>query len=449
MTQTTRLAGAAALLAVLGGLVYLSDKQEEKKAGKPAADTSPKILEIPEDQIAQVSIKKKDGEPVVLKRDGTKWTLTAPTASAADQDAARSLVTSLSSFASDKLIEEKAADIAPFGLAAPSIEVVVTKKDGKTAKLLIGDDTPTGGGAFAKTDGDARIFSVASFNKTNVDKSWKDLRDKRLLTVDSDQISRVELSAKGQTIELGKNSKSEWTIIKPGPYRADNFQIEELVRKLKDAKMDTAISSEDAAKAAGKFAGGTPVGVARVTDNAGTQTLEIRKVAADSAYYAKSSALDGVHKVANELGEGLDKKLEDFRNKKLFDFGFNELTAIEVSSGGKSYAFTKSGENWTAGGKTMDPAGVQSLIDKARDLAALKFADNGAGEAALSIMVTAKGGKAEKVSIVKNKDNFHYAKRESEPAFYELDGKVADEIRQAAMDVKEPAAAKPAVSKKK
>ena len=153
----------------------------------------------------------------------------------------------------------------------------------------------------------------------------------------------------------------------------------------------------------GKFASGLPIGVARVTDSSGTQTLEVRKVTADNAYYAKSSVVDGFHKVASELGEGLDKKLEDFRNKKLLDFGFNELTAIEVSSGGKAYAFTKSGEAWTSGGKTMDSTGVQSLIDKARDLAAVKFADQGAGEAALEITVTAKGAKApEKIVVVKN-----------------------------------------------
>ena len=152
--------------------------------------------------------------------------------------------------------------------------------------------------------------------------------------------------------------------------------------------------------------------------------------------------------MANELGEGLDKSLADFRNKKLFDFGFNELTRIEVSTGGKSYAFAKVGESWTSGGKTMDPAGVQSLIDKARDLAALKFADAGAGETAVEITLTPTGKSPEKVTVVKNKDNFYFARRDGETAVYELDGKGVDDLKQAAMDVKEPAAAIPPEKKK-
>src|SRR2546422_7724806 len=45
--------------------------------------------------------------------------------------------------------------------------------------LLIGDDIPTGNGAYAKLDEDPRVFTIASYNKTSLDKAVKDLRDKR------------------------------------------------------------------------------------------------------------------------------------------------------------------------------------------------------------------------------------------------------------------------------
>src|SRR5262249_48592478 len=158
---------------------------------------------------------------------------------AADQDSVQSLVSSLDSVTSDRLIEDKATDLASYGLASPSIEVTVNRKDGKTEDLLIGDDTPTGGGAFVKLKNDQRGFSVSSSVKSGLDKTSKDLRDKRLLTFDSDKLTRVQLDTKGQTVEFGKNNQNEWQILKPKPLRADGSQVEDLIRKLKDAKMDT------------------------------------------------------------------------------------------------------------------------------------------------------------------------------------------------------------------
>ncbi len=439
-----RLAFAAIALAVVGGLVYWSDQDEKKKEGKPAADASPRLVEIPEDQIVQLEMKKRGGDTTTLKRgaDG-KWTLTAPQALPVDQDAAKTLAGSFNPLPSDKLIEDKAADFAQYGLTAAAIEVTVTKKDGKTAKVLFGDDTPTGSTVFARLDGDPRVFTVATTNRGNVDKTAKDLRDKRLLTFDSDKLSRMELTIKGQSLEFGKNGKGEWTIVKPKPLRADNFAVEDLAKKLKDAKMDLGQNDDEIKKAATTFASATVVAVAKMTDASGTQQIEVRKDK-DKSYYAKSSVVDGVHKVEAALGEGLDKSLNDFRQKKLFDFGFNDPNKIELHEGAKTTAFAKTGDKWMANGKQMDSTGVQSVIDKLRDMPSIKFLDTAAGAPYLDVTVTSQDGKSvEKVAISK-KENYYFAHRENEPAFYELDGKVVEELKQAAADVKESQPAKPA-----
>ena len=40
----------------------------------------------------------------------------------------------------------------------------------------------------------------------------------------------MDLTAKGQPVEFGRNAKQEWQIIKPKPQRADNGQVEDLVQ---------------------------------------------------------------------------------------------------------------------------------------------------------------------------------------------------------------------------
>jgi len=438
---------AVIVLAGLGGGVYWSDKAKQAEEKAPAKDAPPKILTIPDDQFKVIRLQKTGGDTtVVQKSDAGKWEIKQPKPLAADQDSVGSVVSALSSLTSDRLIEDKASDLAQYGLASPSIEVIVTKKDGKTEDLLVGDDTPTGGSTFVKLKNDPRVFSVSSGTKSSLDKSSKDLRDKRLLTFDSDKLTRVELQAKGQTVEFGKNNQNEWQILKPKPLRADGSQVEELVRKLKDAKMDTSVSDEDAKKAVTAFASGTRVGVANVSDSAGTQTIEVRVVSKDKDknYYAKSTAVEGIYKVGNDLGEGLDKDLNSFRNKKLFDFGFNDPTKVSIDK----TTYEKNAEKWMAGGKQMESATVQAVVDKLRDPASTKFLDSGTGATVLEAAITSNDGKRhEKVAIMKQGAGY-IAKRENEPSVYELDAKAVEELQKTASEVKEFQPPKPDTKKK-
>ena len=194
-------------------------------------------------------------------------------------------------------------------------------------------------------------------------------------------------------------------------------------------------ATKDAREAAANFAAGTPVATVKVTDTSGTQELQIRKKGDD--YFAKASAVAGIQKVAADLGTGVDKSLTDFRNKKLFDFGFNEPTKIEMHANGKSYSFQKSGEKWTAGGKEMDNTSVQAFLDKLRDLAAASFVDTGFTTPVIDVTVTSSDGKrVEKVLISKSGDKY-IGQRENEPSLYELDTKIGGlDLVRAAGDVK-------------
>jgi hypothetical protein len=431
---------AIGLLAVLGGLTWWSNKTQKDPA--KATDAAPKILTIPDDQFKEIKVQKTGGETLVLRKsDQNKWTIAEPKALPADQDSAGQVASALASLSADKLIDEKATDLAAYGLGAPSLSVTITRKDGKSDNLLFGDETPTGSGSYVKLASDARVFTVASFTRTSVDKTANDLRDKRLLTFDSDKLTRVELTAKGPAIEFGKNNQNDWQILKPRPLRADGSQVEDLVRKLKDAKMDPTVSYEDAKKAVAAFGAGAKVAVVAVADSAGTQTLEVRKDK-DKNYYAKSSVVEGVFKVDAALGDGIDKAVDDFRQKKLFDFGFNDPTKVEL----KAATYAKSGDKWMAGPKQMDSASVQTLIDKLRDLTSIKFLEKGGGEEVFTATVTSSDGKrVEKVAISKQGDQY-LGKRENEPSIYEIDGKLVEELQKAAGDIRE---AKPEAATKK
>ncbi len=225
--------------------------------------------------------------------------------------------------------------------------------------------------------------------------------------------------------------------------RADGSQVEELLRTLRDAKMDLS-GSEDDKKVSAAFGSGTLFATAKVTDVSGAQELQVRKNKDD--YYGKSSVVPGVFKLSSGTGTGLDKGLDDFRNKKLFDFGFADPEKVEIHDGAKSYFLTYSGGDWWSNGTKMDAGTVSALIDKIRDLSAVKFPEAGFASPLIDLTVTSDGGKrVEKVLLSKNGDNYE-AKRENEPALYELNASSVSELQKSAAGLK-PAPA-PAPKKK-
>jgi hypothetical protein len=433
---------AAVLLVALAGVVFWSKKAKQVEEKETVSATAaPKILDIPYDKIAKLEFRRRGSEPVVAEHKGKKWALIAskfPT----DSGELNILVAGLAPLNADRLVTDKTSDLGQYGLATPSFELDVTETGGAVHRLLFGDEVPTGSGFYAKLAGSPKVFTVATDTKNNLDKTANDLRDRRLIAFDSGKLTRIDLLVKGQTIEFGKNNQNDWQILKPRPLRADGGLVEDLIRKLQEAKMEFPASPEDAKKAAAAFAAGTPVAIASVTDAVGTHQLQVRKDKAGD-YYAEGSAQEGIYKIASDVGAALDKNLDDFRNKKIFDFAWMDPNGIDIRDGTNSVSYRRSGDKWTSGGKTMDTVTIETLIDKLRGLTATQFVEKPFSSPSIDLTVTSLDGKrVEKVSLAQA-GNIWLARRENEPTIYQLDANVVAELQKAIASVKEaPKAAK-------
>jgi Domain of unknown function (DUF4340) len=292
---------AVIVLAALAGVLYWSQRRKPPVESAAVPPATPVVLKIDPSQVTEFSIKQKGLDPVTLKKTDSQWQITEPKPYRADQEAVSAVLSTLSTLSADRVVEEKAADRKQYGLEQPAAEV-----DVGTHQLMLGDDTPAGGDVYVAVAGDARVFTVSSYTKTSLSKSLNDLRDKSLLTLNPDKVSRVELLKKGQDLEFDR-TKDGWQILKPSASPADATAVNDLVRTLTNARMDlTAVATG--------YAQATPVGTAKLTGDSGVQTLEIRKI--KDEYYAKSSATEGIYKVDSSLGQAFDKKLEDFQPKK-------------------------------------------------------------------------------------------------------------------------------------
>jgi hypothetical protein len=301
---------AVVVLAALAGVLYWSEHRKVPDENAAVSGTAaPVILKIDPANTTQLVIKQKGSDPVTLEKAAGTWQITGPKSYPADQNAIAGMLSTLSGLSADRLVADKGANLSQYGLAAPAVELDITGKVHSTQQLLLGDDTPVGGNAYAALAADPKVFTVSNYNKSSLNKSLNDLRDKSLITISADKVSRVELLKKGEDIEFDR-TKDGWQILKPKASPAESSAVNDLVRTLTDARMDLSATGN----ASAEFAHATGVGTAKLTGDTGVQTLEVRKNKDD--YYAKSSAAEGAYKVDSTLGQALDKKLDDFISKK-------------------------------------------------------------------------------------------------------------------------------------
>ncbi len=444
MMKMRQLIAAAVVLAALAATLYWSN--HHKPADTSAkTDATTKIISLTRDDINKLEIKKQGEGDVVLNRVGPDhWKITSPKTLIADENVVSPMLYALSPMDSATLIEEKAGDLKPFGLADPAVTVSVTEKDGKTQTLRFGDNTPTGDSAYVMLSGDPRLFSVAAATKTEFDKNLTDLRDKRLLPVDFENITSVQITNPKLNLTFGSDD-GQWTVRIPKQMRGDTSKLEGVMEKLKEADMDPSTPTAEMNKAASLFASGTPVATVKATDASGTQELQVRKNG--NAYYAKTTAMNGAYKVSNDLGKDVAQNLEEFREHRLFDFAAEDPDKVEMHDGPKAYYLTHSGEDyWSGEGKKMDPLSVQDFLRVVRTLTATKFVTSGFSDPTIKIVATSRGGKrVEKVDIAKTGANY-IAKREDGPTLYELDPARIADLRKNAAAMK-PAQAPPAKKK--
>ena len=428
---------AAIVLAALSAGVWWAKKHPSASTTAAATPPVQKIADIPQSKVQGIDISKKGSATLTLQAHNGRWSITSPGQYPADQDAVTTFLSALSPLNADTVVDDHPKDVAQFGLSDPQLSVTVHEANGKSDQFLLGSDVPAGSLTYLRTGAKPTVYAVANSVKSSFDKSVNDLRDKRLLTFDSNKVTSVDLVSSKGDLEFAKNNQGDWQIAKPQPARADSFQVEELLRKLADAKMDPSTNADNQKKIDAAFAGAQPVGMAKLTDAAGTQSLEVRKSKDD--YYAKSSVVKGDYKISTDLGQEVGKSPDDFRNKKIFDFGFSDPTKLVVQQGSSEKTYARSGTDWKASGQTMDAGSVQALIDKLRDVAATKFVTSGFTSPMLTVAITSNDGKrSEKAEFAKVNDGY-LARRGNEPTLYQVDNKAVSDILEAGKGIK-PAA---------
>lgn len=373
--------------ALLGAGIWLSNRRETQE--QEAEEQAKRLFgELEAGEVEWVALTTEDGrEARLVRRDGA-WRVAEPVDFPADPTAADGIAGALATLSSEAVIEEPQAPEV-YGLGEDA-RVVRFSAEGEEHELRIGKQTPVGANRYAATGGEGgQVYTVASFKTSAFDKPLDDLRERRPLRFEREDVARIEAEWTGGRAVVEKQDGA-WKLVEPFAAEADANTIETL---LSDLAFLRAAGFVDEPPPPGEVGLDRPEyrvvlsGTAEEGQEAPRWELAIGSVI-DANARAGRAAEPALYKIPEDRFQKLPKKVEAFRFKQLssyvasdaerFELVFHDLEAAEQgASNVVTITGTRTEEGWETEPEPM-AAGLASRL--VAELARLEAADIAAEE---------------------------------------------------------------------
>ncbi|PYN44202.1 MAG: hypothetical protein DMD95_11540 [Candidatus Rokuibacteriota bacterium] len=316
---------------------------------RPLADFRDKaVLAFDQKDVTALEIITRDDTIAVEQADG-RWKLTRPRALPADGDMLRDFLEKLRAARVKEFVAEAPRSLEPFGLDRPVKVSIHTgrDKDRATKTLLFGRGDPAKKGVYAMRAGESAVVVIPDETWAAVPKNVAVLRDKTVVEVERDKVTRLEIESPKGAVTLAQEN-GRWKITAPEALPADQVEAGAVLFKLRELRAQ-AFLSEDAA--------GVPRYLAKPTVRVtigeqgapAPRTLLLapspeRRGGAPTAYAGLAGRgpvvlVDG--KVLEELGRSVD----DLRDRALLPgLEPKDIKRMRVRAGGQTVVVERSGD---------------------------------------------------------------------------------------------------------
>jgi Domain of unknown function (DUF4340) len=298
--KTRGLILAAAALALLAGVLYWSNRREAAKTAAGGTPEAPRIINLNSDDITRINIQRNQTETIgLVKLDSGDWQVEETPVLPGESGTISSLLSTLAKLDSQRIVQEKPGDLAAYGLAKPAVEANITTKDGKTSKLLLGDNTPAGSSTFAMVANDPRLFTVSSYVKTSLDKPAPDFADKKLFAFGFDFPKKVDMRIDGKSYGITFNG-DDWKL---GDTKMDATSMQSVIARIRDLE-----GMRFVATGLGK-----PVVELTVLAKDGKSTEHVEMSKSGNEYIARRDGHPALYVVSDALITDLQKYVNDMK----------------------------------------------------------------------------------------------------------------------------------------
>src|SRR5512144_3134103 len=373
------------LAAGLGGFFYydtytLGPRREKAESAKG------RIWTVEPKDVEAVTVVRK-GETLRLKRaaDGG-WDMLEPVKTRGDRAVVDDMVTGLATARMDREIDPNPAKPADFGLDPPEAEVKLEVKGRPEPLVLrVGSKNPTGVWIYAREGGKPAVITLSESIARDASRPVADFRDRTVIAFDRRNVTGVDLDVNGEQIGLAADEPGKWRIVKPRALRADTDLVSEFLDKLEGAKAVEFV--DDAPKSLAPYGLDKParvtVWVGRDKDRAARTLLVGRPVPEKKGVYVKREGEPGVILTAEALWTAFPKTVAALRDKTVVSYAYDKLATVAIAHGRQTIDLEKEGTAWKLTAPEAlraDSGAVTQLLWKIRDLRALGFIAEGAGD---------------------------------------------------------------------
>ena len=451
------------VLAGLGGYIYFVDSKRPANTSLDGEPARTKVFTVEADKVNEIRLTAK-GQTSLLRKTDAGWQMIEPTQVEADPPEAIGLAQAIANLESVREVVDNPSDLKQFGLAEPPIAVEFKAEGGASGSFKLGNKNATQGEIYALKGGDDTVFLVSSFQESSFGREPFALRDKKILKFDREKADTLALVKGGNAIELSRNG-SDWRVVKPVASRSDYSTVEGFITRLSSANMSRLV--EENVKDLAKYGLDKPVMTVTIGAGSAKAVLEVGNTEGDQAY-AKDASRPIVFTVDSTLHADLNKNLDDYRKKELFEFRAFYLVkmraVLDAPGGPKTYEIEKvppakpgEADTWKVtrvGGSShnADAAAMDDLLNKLVALKAESFVTGntptGLDKPALVVGASYDDGKFERVRFGAVGDNA-YALRDGEAGVAKVETAAMRAAMQAFDTVVMPPSTEPKLAEKK
>lgn len=265
------------------------------------------VLNIPSSDVTSFAIKNPSGEFAAdLNKD--QWKFTKPEDAPADKSAIDMLVSAVTSGKMTTVVSEKPENPSKYGLTTPAIAFTVTTNKGAKSTLVVGKKE--GQEYYARDLSRPMVFRINDDLYKKLTEKFGDLRDKKVMHFDAEDIGQVQIENKNGTISLArkKDSQDEWAIQSPDNLKGKSAASWKFLDPISNLQADEVIDHPPVSL---ESQVAKPEIKATLTKkNGATLTLKISKASGDFVY-ARSSDSSVLYKLKKGSVDDLNFKPAD------------------------------------------------------------------------------------------------------------------------------------------
>jgi hypothetical protein len=265
------------------------------------------VLHIETAQVASFSLRNAGGA-LAAAREKDEWKFSKPGGALADNDAVNSLLAAVATAKMAGIVSEKPDNLSRYGLASPAVTFTAVDAKGQKAALLVGKKENDA--YFARDASRPMIFRLRQDLYTKLAQTFGDLRDKKVVHLDSDDIQRIQIhnSAGATVLSRKKDNPDEWVIGAPAEQQGKSAASWKILGPIGNLRAEEVMDRPPAGLLAQLAR--PAVRVVLTGKNGQEITLRISKPSGDFAY-VQASGSPALYKLKKEVVDDLNLKPAD------------------------------------------------------------------------------------------------------------------------------------------